>query len=334
MAPPLLIDQLHRYYGDQQIGIEEYAASKRWMALVEKQYPDGIVTEGLSDHEALEASTSAEMVTPLYFECANILAAIAGRLSLTEDAAHYRQLAAKIRDVYTARFIDSSTGKVGAGTQACQSFALYTGIAPEAARTNIVKYLLTDIRKHKGHLTTGILGTKFMLDVLSREGHAEVAYQIVTQPDFPGWGWMLKNGATTLWEHWEYSNNTFSHNHPMFGSVSQWMVNWLGGIQPENEADGFDRIVIRPQTPSGLDWVKSSYRSIRGMIVSNWHREGSSIRFEFEIPNGVQAKLFLPSGAVKTGGPKSPSTKSVGRETEVSTGSGRLTFELANPNKP
>jgi alpha-L-rhamnosidase len=173
---------------------------------------------------------------------------------------------------------------------------LYTDIVPESSRSKALAYLVNEIHKAKDHLTTGILGTKYMLQVLSEAGETELAYKIATQSDFPGWGWMLKNAATTLWEHWDFSDNTFSHNHPMFGSVSQWMMNWLGGIQPDSSAVGYDQIVIRPQTPKGLDWVNSSYRSVRGQITSNWKRVGDSVRFEVVIPPNSSAGVVLPSG--------------------------------------
>ncbi len=326
MAHPLLIEQLHQYYGNRQIGAEEYAAAKRWLLLVEKQYPDGIVKEGLSDHEGLAPAPAPEMVTPLYFQCAQMLAKLARRLGHNADAQHFDNLAAKIRDAYNAKFLDANTGKVGPGTQASQSIALYTGIAPEAARSKIFDFLVRDIESHKGHLTTGILGTKFMLEVLSREGRADLAYKIVIQTDFPGWGWMLKNGATTLWEHWEFSDNTFSHNHPMFGSVSQWMLQQLGGIRPDADAVGYDRIVVQPQTPEGLDWVKSSYQSIRGKIVSNWKRQDKKLEFEITVPPNTRARIVLPKGAVlENGKPSDRKFQSGG----FTVGSGRYVFRVS-----
>lgn len=324
MAHPLLIEQLHQYYGNRRLGVEEYAAAKRWLHLVESKYPDGIVKEGLSDHEGLEPTPAPELVTPLYFQCAQILAKQARRLGHQADAAHFEQLASKIQSAYSERFIDVKTGKVGPGTQASQSIALYTGIAPASARAMIFDFLVQDIEGRKGKLTTGILGTKFMLEVLSQRGRSDLAYQIVTQPEFPGWVWMLKNGATTLWEHWEFSDNTFSHNHPMFGSVSQWMIQWLGGIRPDTDAVGFDRIVIQPQSPAGLDWVKSSYRSIRGTIVSNWKREGSKIRFDVSIPPNTSARVILPTGARLEHG------KAAKQGDAFTIGSGRYAFSVSN----
>ena len=209
---------------------------------------------------------------------------------------------------------------------------MHTGIIPDSERSKVLAYLVDRIHARKDHLSTGILGTNYMLEALSRSGQVDLAYKIVTQPDFPGWGWMLKNGATTLWEHWEFSDNTYSHNHPMFGSVSQWMMQELGGIQPDPEAVGFDKIVIRPQIPEGLNWVKSSYRSVRGKIVSNWKRVGNVVRYEVVIPPNCTAHVTLP---VKSRKPVTQNGKRFAGEirrgnglTEFRLGSGHWEFEL------
>ncbi len=295
MAPVLLAEQLHQYYGDFRIGAEEYAAARRWLMQVEKQYPSGIVTDGLSDHEGLEPTPSAEMVTPMYYWSAKLMAGAAGRLGRSADQEHFGHLASTVQKAYLAKFYDPATGKVGIGSQSNQAIGLRTGIVPLADREKVLGYLVERVHDKKDHLSTGILGTNYMLQALSQSGEIDLAYKIATQPDFPGWGWMLKGGATTLWEHWEFSDNTYSHNHPMFGSVSQWMMQELGGIQPDPDAVGFDKILIRPQVPKGLDWVKSSYRSVRGKIVSNWRRVGDLVRFEVEIPVNSAARVVLPS---------------------------------------
>jgi alpha-L-rhamnosidase len=160
----------------------------------------------------------------------------------------------------------------------------------------VLDYLLNDIRVNKAnHLSTGIFGTKFMLDELSRSGYHELALKIVQQTDFPGWGYMLANGATTLWEHWAFDADTYSHNHPMFGSVSQWFYSWLGGIQPAGDAYGFNKIIIRPETHGTLSWVKCSYISINGKIVSNWSKKNGELIMNIEIPANTSAKVSFPS---------------------------------------
>jgi alpha-L-rhamnosidase len=227
-------------------------------------------------------------------------------LDLRDDVKKYLALRGKISETYTNKFLDKSTGKVGPGTQGSQSFALYTGIIPKEWRGKVLEYMVRDIRdKKNGHLSTGILGTKFMLDQLSRYGFHDLALEIVRQPDFPGWGFMLANGATTLWEHWAVNDNTFSHNHPMFGSVSQWFYNWLGGIQPGDGARGFDRIIIKPETRCSLSWVNCSFKSVKGKIVSNWIKKDGGLVMNVEIPVNTSAEVFFPvsdTGAIQVDG--------------------------------
>lgn len=300
MAHPLLVSQLHQYYGNRRLVEEQYAAARRWLLLVASQYPDGIVTKGLSDHESLTPTPAPQMVTPLFYQSARLVAGLARTLGHAEDAAQFESIAEKSRQAYQQKYFDAANGKAGPGTQGSQSFALYSDLVPMAERGRAMDALLENIRgERQGHLSTGIMGTKFMLQELSRSGHSEVACGIVQQTNFPGWGWMLANGATTLWEHWAFSDNTYSHSHPMFGSVSQWFINWLGGIQPHSEAIGFDRIIICPQPVADLQWVKSSYNSARGRIVSNWSRARRRLHFEIEVPANTTAEVYLPAPTAK-----------------------------------
>jgi len=295
MAHPLLLSQLYRYHGDRRLMEEQYATARRWLLLVEKQTPGGIVRDGIGDHESLVPAPAPPLVTPLYFQSATILADLARTLGRAEDVKHFSELAEHIRQAYQKEFLDAKSGVAGPGTQASQAFALYSGL-PEAVRPLALERLVEDIRgKHKNHLSTGIFGTKFMLDALSNNDNAALAYDIANQPDFPGWGWMLANGATTLWEHWAGSDNTFSNNHPMFGSISQWFFNCLGGIRPAADAVGFDRILIAPQPVGDLQWVKATYQSVRGPVTSEWKKDGGQFELHVMVPFGATATVFVPA---------------------------------------
>jgi alpha-L-rhamnosidase len=338
MAHPVISDQLDRYYGDRRTFADQYETAKRWLLLVEQQYPDGIVTDGLSDHESLEPTPAPIMVTPLFYESARLLSRMAADLNHAEDARHFRMLAEKIRAAYVAQFFDPATGKVGIGTQASQSFALYFDILPPENRQRAIDFLLGKIRQDdKGHLSTGLMGTKFMLDVLSRTGHSEDAYRIVNQPDFPGWGWMLANGATTLWEHWAKEEYTFSHCHPMFGSVSEWFINWLGGIQQAPGSTGFKEILIRPQFVKDLSWVRASHTCMFGKISTEWRRAGDRLILDVAIPVGATAEVYLPTSSmeqIREGGrslserPEIRVERNERESTVLRIGSGRYRFEL------
>jgi alpha-L-rhamnosidase len=125
---------------------------------------------------------------------------------------------------------------------------------------------------------------------------------------------MLEHGATTLWEHWEFSDNTYSHNHPMFGSVSEWFYKVPAGINPAPDAVGFNKVVIRPQPVGDLNWVKASYNSAHGKIVSEWTRAAEKFKLRVRVPVGATATVFLPA---KDGAPVTESGKAVERATGV-----------------
>lgn len=312
MAHPHIQLQLYRYYGDRRIIEEQYATSRRWLERVRAQNPDHIVRHGLHDHEALEKEKTPAMVTPLYCESARIVARLARILEKEEEAKEYDRLAAEIRRAYTDEFLASGTGVVASGIQGAQAFALYLNVLPAEERPAALEHLVRDITaKHDGHLTTGIFGTKYTLDVLSRGDHADIVNNIVNLRDFPGWGYMQQQGATTLWETWRFSDNTYSHNHPMFGSVSQWFHNWLGGIEPDRDAVGFDRFTFHPQFLDGLDWVRCSHRSVRGPIICNWNHQGDRVVLDLQVPVNSSATLVLPtSGTLTEDG--HPATDSIG----------------------
>jgi len=297
MAHPLLLTQLLQHYGDDRIVAEHYDTARRWLLRVAEIHPGGIITQGLSDHEGLEASPEPLMVTPLYVQSARLLATLARALGRVDDALQFESLARASTAAYQQTFSPMfEPDAVTEFSQASLAFALYSGLVPENKRAETLQALIDNIQvKRRGSLSTGIMGTKFMLDVLSRSGRADVACELVTRRTFPSWGWMLENGATTLWEHWALNTNTFSHSHPMFGSVSQWFFSSLGGIQPAPDALGFDSIIISPQPVPNLDWVRTSHRTVRGTIVSNWRRDGPQLVLDIEIPVGATALVYLPA---------------------------------------
>lgn len=296
LVHPLLLNKLYQYYGNKRIIEEQYGNAKKWFDLVISQNPDFIIKSGLSDHEGLEPAPSPQMVTPLYFYSAKLMSNLASILEKKEDKEEYNILAENIREKYIEEFLEPGTGKFSPETQASQSFALWMDLVPENERIFALDFLKDKIsNEHDNHLSTGIYGTKFLLDILSSSGNIDLAYKIVNQKTFPGWGFMIENDATTLWEHWAFSDNTYSHNHPMFGSVSEWFYKWLGGIQPDPEAVGFDKIIIQPQLAAGLDWVNSEYNSVKGIIKSNWVIDNGVFKHQLTVPPNSTATLYLPA---------------------------------------
>lgn len=299
LVHPLLLNKLYQYYGNKRIIEEQYNTAKKWFDLVKANNPDLIIKSGLNDHEGLEPAPSPQMVTPLYYYSAKLMSNLASIVEKKEDEEEYNSLSENIRKKYIEEFLDPGTGKFSPETQASQSFALWLDLVPENESSLALDFLLDKIsNEHENHLSTGIYGTKFLLDLLSSSGNIDLANTIVNQKTFPGWGYMIEKGATTLWEHWAFSDNTYSHNHPMFGSVSEWFYKWLAGIQPDKNAVGFDKFIIRPQFPSGLEWVNAEYNSIKGLIKSNWTRNDSIIRMDVIVPANSTATVYIPASDI------------------------------------
>ena len=275
---------------------------------------DGILENGIGDHETLAPKSLRGSGTFFYWENARLLSRIAGILGRSADSRRYAELAESIRAAFFRQFVAGKDGRCDIATQACQAMALMMdGRADTGA---LLKALEADLDAHEGHLTTGIFGTRYLLRALSDHGRGDLAYGVADQRSFPGWGWMLENGATTMWEHWAGSDNTFSHNHPMFGSVSEWYFRSLGGIRPEEGANGCDRVEIRPTVPAGLDWVKASYHSVRGPIRSEWRHVDGRLTLVVEIPPNVTATVHIPTtnpGTVMEGGRPAEKARGVAR---------------------
>ncbi len=178
-------------------------------------------------------------------------------LGKTEDARKYGDLALKIRDAFNREFFNKETGLYDGGTQTAMSCALTHGLVPPQERERVLGNLVAMIEKNDGFLDAGILGTKYLIDCLTAGGRADVVYGMATKTTYPSWGRWLDEGATTLWEQWD---GGASRNHIMFGHISAWFYQVLGGIMPDPEAVGFKHFTIKPQLLGDVTWVAGRAR--------------------------------------------------------------------------
>ncbi|MBT8036945.1 MAG: glycoside hydrolase family 78 protein [Verrucomicrobiae bacterium] len=295
MVHPLLLEQLHRHYGADRLLAEQVPNALRWLDVEAARREDGLVVKGLSDHEVLVKARGPALTTPLFIDAARRMSRLCRLIGRDADAERCLAMADESAAAWAKTYLDADTGKVGDGSQSNQAFALGYGAAAISARPKVFNQLVEGLKAPDGpQLTTGIFGTQHLLEELSRQGRSDLAYALADRKTYPSWGWMLENDATTLWESWAGGDDTHSHNHPMFGSISGWFFRWLGGIQAAGDAVGFDRIEIRPQVVDGLEWVKCSHQSIRGLIESNWTATANALKFEIVIPVGASGHVVLP----------------------------------------
>ncbi len=281
------------YYNNEELVKELYDFDKKWMEKVARLHPNGVVDSGLSDHESLEPVPVELTGTCHYLQCARIMQRFASLTGNTEDEENYKQLEQKLKRIIREKFWDNPVKKK-INKQTLFASLLYFDILPEKERVAATDSLLKAIKEEpEGHFITGIFGTKYILEALSIYASPEQVFDIVNSRKYPGWGFMIDKGATTIWEAWKESDDEYSNCHPMFGSVSEWFYRWLGGIKPIEDYPGFEKFTLHPSVPANLDSVKCSYQSPNGEIISNWKKEGDKTTYTFRIPNGTTAFVNL-----------------------------------------
>jgi len=285
---------LYLYYNDTAIIEELYDLDTKWMDKVARIHPGGIVDKGLSDHESLEPVPVQLTGTCHYLQCARIMSSFAELMGDKDGKREYEKLAGSLKELIRAEFWDKQPrGEIN--RQTLFSTLLYHDIIPAERIPAAKDSLLAAVEEGpSGHFSTGIFGTKYILETISRHISPKAVFDVVNSTAYPGWGHMIDRGATTIWETWKESDNTYSNCHPMFGSITEWYYRWLGGIRPDPSYPGFKEFILAPSVPDGLDSVYCSYHSPYGEIVSSWKKiENGYYRYQFEVPEGSRARVTL-----------------------------------------
>jgi alpha-L-rhamnosidase len=216
-------------------------------------------------------------------------------LGRTVEAEYARQRAAAIQAATHAAFYDAANQRYVIDEQIYYAFPLLVGIAPEAERPALLENLVRCIvRKNHGHLDTGMLGTMFLLEYLNSIGRDDLVLGIYQKKDYPGWGYMVEQGATTMWEQW---NGYWSQIHSCFTSADNWLYRGLAGIRPDPAGPGFRKVIIRPAVVGDITWVKAHHDGPYGRIVSHWTRDADAFTLGVRIPPNSMATVILPDGS-------------------------------------
>lgn len=348
-AFPLICWRMYRHYGDRRVLEENYEGLKAYVEFLRSKAEDGLVRYSwYGDWVALEKCPGS-LVSSFYdLSGVRILAAAAGVLGRAEDARIFGELAGEIREAFHREYFDPKAGNYGP-TQTANILPLVLDIPPEDVRTSVWDSLFDNIvYAHDSHLTTGIIGTKHILECLTRRGNADLAYDLAVRETYPSWGYMIAEGATTVWELWQKREGPSmnSHNHPMLGSIGAWFYRTLAGLEPDDTAPGFRRIVYRPRMVRDLTHAAASTRTVRGEAACAWSREDGRIRVEAVVPVDTAAEIRIPvfnnrnveifesgklvwsQGLFIPGAEGVAGAREDGKEIVLLAGSGRYVFEL------
>ncbi|MGH2558936.1 MAG: family 78 glycoside hydrolase catalytic domain [Thermomicrobiales bacterium] len=298
---------LYQRYGDLRIIERHYDGMARWLDYIHAANPDyrwvNRRNNDFGDWLNVDAPTPKDLLATAYWAYdADLMARLARALGRESDAARYDALFAKVKAAFIDAYV-SADGHVAGDTQTGYVLALHMDLLPDDLRAAATRHLVDDIERHDGHLTTGFVGVGYLCPLLTDLGHVDLAYRLLLNEDYPSWGYMLRNGATTIWERWDgwteergfQDPGMNSFNHYAFGSIGEWLFRHVAGIEVAPAHPGYEHVVIRPFPGGGLTWAKAEYQSILGTIASGWHVEDGGLRLEIEIPANVTATVYVPA---------------------------------------
>jgi alpha-L-rhamnosidase len=300
---------LYRHGGSEGVLERHYASMCRyveyWQAAAEdgilgaewSKYGDWFASERPDDNDGQfphSVGPFALFNTAYQYHAVRTLARASAAIDHDDDAARYDAMADAMAAAFNDRFFDPERGTYEPKTQSANAVALFFDLVPDGRDPDVAATLAEQVREAGGALQTGYIGTRPLVLALSEHGYADLAYEMVTRPDAPSWGYMLEQGATTFWEHWHCDEEPGSLNHQPFTFVSEWLFEELAGI--DHGADGGPGTVhIEPRFVDALEWVRAEVETRHGTVAAAWERTEEGYRTEVTIPWNTTGRLVLPT---------------------------------------
>jgi len=340
----LATNMLYRQYGDVRVVEKHYAALRQWEKYMEKFLDNGLMPKNTygdwcvppESPELIHSKDPARVTDPTlistayFYRMLQVLSEDAKLAGKPADGAEYDALAARVKAAFLKRFFKPDTNQFDNGTQTSNVLPLAFGMVPEDRRAQVTARLVKKIEvESDDHIGVGLIGAQWLMRTLTENGQGDLAFKIATQKSYPGWGYMISKGATTVWELWNGDTADpamNSGNHVMqIGDLNVWFYEYLAGIRSDAQAVGFKKIVIRPYPVAGLDSVSASHQSPYGRIASKWVRKGAAVQLDVVIPPNTSATVYVPGANAKEAGGARPE-RVEGASTVFTLGSGSYSF--------
>ena len=306
-------DMLYTRFGDEGPIREHYDALKKWILHMKNDYmrgglmPRDTYGDWCMPPESLELIHSSDptritdatvLSTPFYCYLCGKLAKFAEVLGLDEDVTFFQQEITTATVAFNDKYFNRVTGVYANNTVTSNILPLWFGMVPKGLEDKVLASIVDKTENEcGGHVSTGVVGIQQLMRCLTEYGRGDLAYKIASNDTYPSWGYMYRNGATTIWELW--NGNTAdpsmnSGNHVMLlGDLILWEYEYLGGIRALEP--GYSKIQLKPYPIEGLGFVNCTYNSVSGRIESNWKREGNHFEWDFVIPANTTAEVCLPT---------------------------------------
>lgn len=322
LVPAMLYDQ----YGDLRVIERHYPALKKWMAHMQGYIKDGLMPKDtygdwcvppespklIHSQDPARKTDGTLLGTAYFYKMLRLMQRYAALLGKNDDAAEYASVANTMKVAFLRRFFNASLNQFDNGTQTSAILPLAFDLEPEGTREAVFDHLVSKIHNEsQDHVGVGLIGAQWLMRTLSDNDRTDLALKIATQTTYPGWGYMIEKGATTIWELWNGDTADpamNSGNHVMqIGDLGVWFYEYLAGIRADPEHPGFKHAIIRPYPVEGLTFVNASHRSLYGTVRSNWKSENGHFTLDVVVPPNTTATVYVPakngSGVTESGQP-------------------------------
>ena len=332
---PIICDMLYTQYGNKAPIEKHYPNMKRWLKHMRDEYmnEDMIITkdrygdwcvppeslELIHSKDPARQTDGALISTAYYLKMLQTMHRFAEIQGFDEEKEMWKNMEHQMKDAFNKKFLTVKKGTslspghvlfpdsifYGNNTVTANILPLAFGLVPQEYRDDVVKNVVNAIiTTNKGHVSSGVIGQQWIMRELSRKGFADVAYLLATNDTYPSYGYMVKQGATTIWELWNgntASPKMNSGNHVMLlGDLLAWYYENLAGIRSDRKQIAFKHIVMKPNFEiQDLSHVDASYMSPNGLIVSRWEKNLQQLDWEVVIPANSTAEVHLPNGKVE-----------------------------------
>jgi len=356
----LIADMLYNQFDDKAPIQKHYSSMKKWLGYMRQQYDKGnLMTkdkygdwcvppespELIHSRDSSRNTNGILIATAYYYRMLLLMQNFAKMLNKPTDAQLFSTQALQAKNAFNQKFLDKKTFQYDNNTVTANLLPLYFGMVPPEDRKAVFNNIVNKITiGANSHISTGVIGTQWLMRGLTDFGRPDIAYHIAANDDYPSWGYMVKRGATSIWELWngDTANPAMnSRNHVMLlGDLIAWFYQDLGGIKAGGP--GFKTIVMKPAAVKGLDNVKTSYETPYGLVKSSWKKQSGQFDWVVTIPANSKAVIYLPSGNANNitcdgkGLSALSGAKSLfddNEEVKIEIGSGDYHFEINNYGK-
>jgi alpha-L-rhamnosidase len=321
----IIPNNLYHQFGNIKVIADNYNTMKNWLSYMQNKYMNNYLlpmdTYGdwcmppenpkLIHSEDPKRQTPGDYIGSAYlYYCLNLMKEYAVLLNKENDVDEYSTMAEKVRVAVNNTYLNKDSLYYANNTVTANTLALSFKIPPDEIRSKVFDNLVyITTHDYNSHTSTGLVGGQWIMRTLTDNGRPDLAFKLATNKDYPSWGYMIENKATTIWELW--NGNTAdpamnSGNHVMLlGDLIVWYYEDLAGIKSDPSKPAYKHIIMKPVPVGDLSFIKASYQSMYGLVKSEWHYKNDKFNWDINIPVNTTATVYIPAekeGDVTEGG--------------------------------